>query len=61
VNNLTKSNEKPVLGPEGFQRLLAAAFILQGQNDPCPANPNKRRPYAYFRDPAYCPETNSLS
>jgi hypothetical protein len=39
VNNLTKSNEKPVLDPEGFQRLLAAAFILQGQNDPCPANP----------------------
>jgi len=39
VNNLTKSNEKPVLDPESFQRLLAAAFILQGQNDPCPANP----------------------
>jgi hypothetical protein len=38
VNNLTKSNEKPVLDPENFQRLLAAAFILQGQN-PCPANP----------------------
>jgi len=34
VNNLTKSNEKPVLDPESFQRLLAAAFILQGQNDP---------------------------
>ena len=39
MNNLTKSNEKPVLNPEGFQCLLAAAFILQGQNDPCPANP----------------------
>jgi hypothetical protein len=39
VNNLTKSNEKPVLDPETFQRLLAAAFILQGQNNPCPANP----------------------
>ena len=39
MNNLTKSTEKPVLDPESFQRLLAAAFILQGQNDPCPANP----------------------
>jgi len=38
VNNLTKSNEKPVLDPESFQHLLAAAFILQGQNDHCPAN-----------------------
>ncbi len=39
VNNLTKSTEKPVLDPEAFQRLLAAAFILQSQNDPCPAEP----------------------
>ena len=39
MNNVTKSIEKPVLDPESFQRLLAAAFILQSQNDPCPAKP----------------------
>jgi hypothetical protein len=39
VYKVTKSNEKLALDPESFQRLLAAAFILQSQNDPCPAKP----------------------
>jgi hypothetical protein len=39
VNNVTNAKEKPVLDPESFQRLLAAAFMLQSQNDPCPPKP----------------------
>jgi hypothetical protein len=33
VSISTNSQEKPVLDPESFQRLLAAAFMLQLQND----------------------------
>jgi hypothetical protein len=39
VNNVAKSKEKPVLDPESFQRLLAAAFMLQSQNDSWPPKP----------------------
>jgi hypothetical protein len=39
VNNVTNAKEKPVLDPERFQRLLAAAFMLQSQNDPRPPEP----------------------
>jgi hypothetical protein len=34
MNSVAQSKEKPVLDPESFQRLLAAAFMLQSQNDP---------------------------
>lgn len=38
--NVTKAQDKPVLDPESFQRLLAAAFVLQEQNpDPRPPEP----------------------
>ena len=39
MNNVTNAKEKPVLDPERFQRLLAAAFMLQSQNDPRPPEP----------------------
>jgi hypothetical protein len=32
--NIETAQDKPVLSADGFQRLLAAAFILQTQNDP---------------------------
>jgi hypothetical protein len=32
VSDVTGDNDRPILDAEGFQRLLAAAFILQSQN-----------------------------
>ena len=38
MNHATdKAPDKPVLNPEGFQRLLAAAYLLQGHHDQQPS------------------------